>query len=66
MSAVVREIEQITQALDQGKLGNWPVVSLAADGAKLVFSMRQLLVVVESRLVVLEAMVARQEDEMAQ
>jgi hypothetical protein len=62
MDTVSGEIGQISQALDQGKLGNWPIVCLAADGARLAFGMRQLLTAIESRLVVLEGMVAVQED----
>jgi hypothetical protein len=61
MDTISSEISQMTQALDQGNLGNWPVVSLAGDGLKLVWGVRQLLGVVESRLAVLEQMVAEQE-----
>jgi hypothetical protein len=61
MEMASREISQMAQALDQGKLGNWPVVCLAADGAKLAYGMRQMLQVIESRLAVVEEMVARQE-----
>jgi hypothetical protein len=61
MDTVSGEIGQISQALDQGKLGNWPIVCLAADGAKLAFGMRQMLTVIESRLAFLEGMVAVQE-----
>jgi hypothetical protein len=61
MDTVSGEIGQISQALDQGKLGNWPIVCLSADGAKLAFGMRQLLTIIESRLAVLEGMVAVQE-----
>jgi Restriction endonuclease len=66
MDTASREIAQITQALDQGKLDNWPIVCLAADGAKLAWEMRQLLGVIESRLVVLEQMVAREEGKATQ
>lgn len=66
MDAVTSEISQITQGMDQGKLGNWPVVCLAANGAKLVWGMRQLLGVIGSRLVVLEEMVAREEGKATQ
>jgi hypothetical protein len=61
MDTVSGEIGQISQALDQGKLGNWPIVCLAADGAKLAWGMQQLLTIIESRLAVLEGMVAVQE-----
>jgi hypothetical protein len=66
MDAISNEISQITQGLDQGKLGNWPVVCLAANGAKLAWGMRQLLGVIESRLVVLEEMVTREEGKATQ
>lgn len=61
MEAVSGEINQISQAMDQGKLGNWPIVALAATGAKLTWGMRQLLQVVESRLAVVEQMVGDEE-----
>jgi hypothetical protein len=66
MDAISNEISQITQGLDQGKLGNWPVVCLAANGAKLAWGMQQLLGVIESRLVVLEEMVTREEGKATQ
>lgn len=61
MDKVSGEIGPMSQALDQGKLDNWPIVFIAATGAKLAWDMRQLLRVIESKLTVLEQVVAEQE-----
>lgn len=66
MDMISGEIGQMTQALDQGKLGNWPIVCLAATGPKLAWGMQQLLGAVESKLAVLEEMVAREEGKATQ
>jgi len=60
MDGLSSEMNEMTQALDLGKLGNWPVVCRAADGSKVAQSMPQLLGAIESRLTVLEQQVARE------
>jgi len=47
-------IGHLAQSLNQGRLGDWPVVIKAFDVPKLAWSMPQLLGVVEPGLVVLE------------
>jgi hypothetical protein len=62
--AMSLETNEIAEALDQGRLGNWPVVSRSPDvGGKLTWSMPQLLGVSEARMVVLEAALAYEEEQ---
>jgi hypothetical protein len=51
----------LTQALNQGRLGDWPVVIKAPDEPRLAWSMPQLLGVVEPGLTLLEQQVDEQE-----
>jgi hypothetical protein len=60
-SATVSLIGHLTQALNQGRLGDWPVVIKAPDEPRLVWSMPQLLGVVEPGLTLLEQQVDEQE-----
>jgi hypothetical protein len=62
--AMSLETNEIAEALDLGRLGNWPVVSRSPEiGGKLAWSMPQLLGVVEARMVVLEAALAHEEEQ---
>ena len=54
-------IGHLTQALSQGRLGDWPVLIKAPDEPKLAWSMPQLLGVVEPGLALLEQQVDEQE-----
>jgi hypothetical protein len=54
-------ISHLAQALNQGRLGDWPVVVKAPDEPKLAWSMPQLLGVVEPGLVELEGQVDAQQ-----
>ena len=60
-SATVSLIGHLTQALNQGRLGDWPVVIKAPDEPRLAWSMPQLLGVVEPGLTLLEQQVDEQE-----
>lgn len=55
----------LAQALNQAKLGDWPVVCPSPGGPKLAWSMPQLLQVVEPALASLERIVAEQEGKVA-
>jgi hypothetical protein len=59
---VAGAIGHLTQALSQGKLGDWPVICQPpADTPKMAWNMRQLITVVETALDVLEPKVTEQE-----
>jgi len=60
-SATASVIGHLTQALNQGRLGDWPVLIKAPDEPRLAWSMPQLLGVVEPGLTVLEQQVDEQE-----
>jgi hypothetical protein len=60
-SATASLIGHLTQALNQGRLGDWPVVIKAPDEPRLAWSMPQLLGVVEPGLTLLEQQVDEQE-----
>ena len=60
-SATASVIGHLTQALNQGRLGDWPVLIKAPDAPKLAWSMPQLLGVVEPGLTLLEQQVDEQE-----
>lgn len=60
-SATAGVIGHLTQALNQGRLGDWPVLIKAPDAPKLAWSMPQLLGVVEPGLTLLEQQVDAQE-----
>lgn len=60
-STTASVIGHLTQALNQGRLGDWPVLIKAPDAPKLAWSMPQLLGVVEPGLTLLEQQVDRQE-----
>jgi Restriction endonuclease len=65
MNEAISMIGSLTQALNQAKLGDWPVVCFSPDGPKLTWSMPQLLQVVEPAIGSLERIVARQEGKVA-
>jgi hypothetical protein len=66
MTAVAGAIGHLTQALSQGKLGDWPVICQPpADTPKMAWNMRQLITVVETALDVLEPKVAEQESKLS-
>src|SRR5260370_24652799 len=65
MDGVAAAIHYMTQALDQGMLGHWPAMCPVQRGAKLAWSMPQLIEVVEPHLDALEQKVAEQEDKTA-
>lgn len=47
MGAVTAEVGNLTQLLNRGKLGDWPLVYVGRRPSKMAFSMRQLLDLVE-------------------
>ncbi len=61
MDGVTAAIHYTTQALYQGRLGQWPAMSPAPSAIKLSWSMAQLIDVVESILPDLERKAAEQE-----
>jgi hypothetical protein len=65
MSALATAISHLSQALSQGKLGDWPVTYPPVAGTpKLAWSMKQLISVVEAALDVLEPEVAAQKSQL--
>ena len=58
-------IGSLTQALNQAKLGDWPVVCFSPRGPQLAWSMPQLLQVVEPALGSLEEAIGEQEGKLA-
>jgi Restriction endonuclease len=65
MTEAISTIGSLTQALNQAKLGDWPVVCFSPDGPKLTWGMPQLLQVVEPAIGSLERIVAEQEGKVA-
>jgi hypothetical protein len=65
MDGVAAAIHYMTQALYQGRLGHWPAMCPVQRGAKLAWSMPQLIEVVEPHLDALEQKVAEQQDRAA-
>jgi hypothetical protein len=65
MDGAAAAIHYMTQALYQGRLGHWPAMCPVPGGAKLAWSMPQLIEVVEPHLDVLEQKAAEQEDNAA-
>jgi Restriction endonuclease len=65
MDEAARMIGFLTQALNQGKLGDWPVTCPSPSGPKLAWSVPQLLQIVEPAIASLERTVAEQEGKVA-
>jgi hypothetical protein len=65
MNEAISMIGSLTQALNQAKLGDRPVVCFSPDGPKLTWSMPQLLQVAEPAIGSLERIVAGQEGKVA-
>jgi hypothetical protein len=62
MDTVALAIHYATEALYQGRLGQWPAMCVPASGhPRLAWSMPQLLGVIEPKLLDLEQKVAEQE-----
>lgn len=62
MDGVFLDLHYTTQALHQGRLGQWPAMCVPVDGeVKLAWSMAQLIDVIEPKLPALEQKVSAQE-----
>jgi Restriction endonuclease len=62
MEGVVLNLHYTTEALYQGRLGQWPAMCVSADrGVKLAWSLSQLIDVIEPKLPDLERKVSEQE-----